>query len=187
MLKREIVRRSVPESYQSFHGLPEFLSRIYASRGIESPEELELGLKQLLDNRSLLGVDSACELLVSALTQDKKILIVGDFDADDNPDIIKWEKVYVSNKKTESIAWNKVRNSLTHYERDLMTQQRLGAGVTGEYLPQITPDSVIENWLSANELTWQKGFPSTSECEGEEGQLISEMHDPLLNDPDVLQ
>jgi single-stranded-DNA-specific exonuclease len=82
MLKREIVRRSVPESYQSFPGLPEFLSRIYASRGIESPEELELGLKQLLDNRSLLGVDSACELLVSALTQDKKILIVGDFDAD---------------------------------------------------------------------------------------------------------
>ncbi len=114
-------------------------------------------------------------------------LFTGDFDQDGNPDLIKWEKVYISNKKTESIAWNKVRNSLTHYERDLTTQKRLENGVTGEYLPQITLDVVIEGWLRENELTWQQGFPSRSECSGEEGKLIPEMHDPLLNDPDVLQ
>ncbi|GGY59564.1 hypothetical protein GCM10011297_35090 [Bacterioplanes sanyensis] len=114
-------------------------------------------------------------------------LFTGDFDQDGNPDLIKWEKVYISNKKTESIAWNKVRNSLTHYERDLATQKRLENGVTGEYLPQITLDVVIEGWLRENELTWQQGFPSFSECPREEGKLIPEIHDPLLNDPDVLR
>lgn len=114
-------------------------------------------------------------------------IFVGDFDDDGNPDIIKWEKVYRSNKKTASIAWNKVRSSLTHYERDLDAQKVTGAGVTGEYLPQITMDVIIEGWMRDRELTWQKGYPSKSECEGQEGQLIPEMHDPLLNDPDVLK
>ncbi|WP_229815830.1 hypothetical protein, partial [Bacterioplanes sanyensis] len=108
-------------------------------------------------------------------------------DKDGNPDLVKWQKAFVSNNKTESIAWNKVRNSLTHYERDLTTQKRLENGMTGEYLPQITLDVVIEGWLRENELIWQQGFPSFSECPGEEGKLIPEMHDPLLNDPDVLQ
>ncbi|WP_229815828.1 hypothetical protein, partial [Bacterioplanes sanyensis] len=108
-------------------------------------------------------------------------------DKDGNPDLVKWQKAFVSNNKTKSIAWNKVRNSLTHYERDLATQKRLENGVTGEYLPQITLDVVIEGWLRENELTWQQGFPSFSECPGEEDKLIPEMHDPLLNDPDVLR
>ena len=34
---------------------------------------------------------------------------------------------------------------------------------------------------------WQKGYPTLSEYPGEEGQPIPEMHDPLLNDPEVLQ
>lgn len=113
-------------------------------------------------------------------------LYTGDFDDDGNPDIIKWEKVYKSNKLTESPPWTKVRNTLIHYERDITAQKITEAGVTGEYLPQITPDVLIEGWLRANDLTWQKGFPSLSECEGQEGQLIPEMHDPLLNDEDVL-
>lgn len=114
-------------------------------------------------------------------------IFVGDFDDDGNPDIIKWEKVYRSNQKTASIAWNKVRSNLTHYERDLDVQKVTGAGVTGEYLPQITMDVIIEGWMRDRELTWQKGYPSKSECAGQEGLLIPEMHDPLLNDPDVLK
>lgn len=56
-----------------------------------------------------------------------------------------------------------------------------------EYLPQETEESQIQAWLSKNNHTWQTGFPSQSECAGQKGKLIPEMHDPLLNDPDVLR
>ena len=59
--------------------------------------------------------------------------------------------------------------------------------IDSEYKLQDTSAETVQNWLSTKNLTWQKGFPSLSECEGEEGQLIPEMHDPLLNDPDVLK
>ncbi|ASP40165.1 hypothetical protein CHH28_16435 [Bacterioplanes sanyensis] len=114
-------------------------------------------------------------------------VFVEDFDADDNPDVVVWSKTYVSNEAGKESGFHPVKNELKHYERDLTTQKRLENGVTGEYLPQITMDVVIEGWLRENELTWQQGFPSRSECPGEEGKLIPEMHDPLLNDPDVLR
>ena len=114
-------------------------------------------------------------------------IFTGDFDENGNPDIILWSKTYISNEKGGDKGFHLIRNELKHFERDLTAQKATGAGVTGEYLPQITTDVVIDNWLRANELTWSKGFPSTSECPGKEGQLIPEMHDPLLNDPDVLQ
>jgi hypothetical protein len=44
----------------------------------------------------------------------------------------------------------------------------------------------VKGWLTAKQLTWKKGYPSKSECAGQEGQFIPEMHDVLLNDPDVL-
>ena len=104
-------------------------------------------------------------------------LYVGDYDKNGNADIIVWRKLYISRMRTEEKGFKKVRDSLYHFEKTS----------TGECKQQITTDVVIENWLRDNELTWQKGFPSFSECEGEEGQLIPEMHDPLLNDPDVLK
>lgn len=55
------------------------------------------------------------------------------------------------------------------------------------YQPVTTSSELIKKWLTDNNLTWQKGFPSKSECKGQEGQLIPDMHDPLLNDPDVLK
>jgi hypothetical protein len=46
----------------------------------------------------------------------------------------------------------------------------------------------VKGWLTSNNLTWwKKGYPSKSECAGQEGQFIPEMHDPLLNDPEVMQ
>ncbi|MBQ0780221.1 MAG: hypothetical protein KBT79_05385 [Thalassolituus oleivorans] len=113
-------------------------------------------------------------------------LFVGDFDEDGNPDIVLWAKTYVSNEKDGNEGFTLLRSELKHYERDLMAQKMTEAGVTGEYLPQITTDVVIESWMRAENLTWSNGFPSKSECAGEEGKLIPEMHDPLLNDPDVL-
>ncbi|TCS40645.1 hypothetical protein [Reinekea marinisedimentorum] len=79
-----------------------------------------------------------------------------------------------------------IGQSFVHYERDLEAQWT-STVVTGQYLPQETDEATIQSWLSDKALTWSKSYPSVSECEGEEGELIPEMHDPLLNDPDVLQ
>ncbi|MFZ3194332.1 MAG: single-stranded-DNA-specific exonuclease RecJ [Moraxellaceae bacterium] len=62
--------------------LPPVLARIYAARGVQHPDELELGLKQLLPAQDLLGLPAALDRLEHALDQQQRILIVGDFDAD---------------------------------------------------------------------------------------------------------
>lgn len=114
-------------------------------------------------------------------------IYVDDFDSDNNLDFVVWRKIYKSNTPKGTAGFKLIRQEYKHYERNLTKQAGLKAGVTGEYLPQITTDVVIQSWLRDKELTWQKGFPSKSECAGQEGQLIPEMHDPLLNDPDVLK
>ncbi len=58
------------------------LRRVYAGRGITSAEALSLDLKSLLSPDGLFGVARACEVLQAALQQQKKILVVGDYDAD---------------------------------------------------------------------------------------------------------
>ncbi|WP_396587565.1 single-stranded-DNA-specific exonuclease RecJ [Bermanella sp. R86510] len=57
------------------------VQRILKSRGL-SQEQLDFSLKELADYRSLKGIDKAVELLNTAIKQNKRILIVGDFDAD---------------------------------------------------------------------------------------------------------
>jgi hypothetical protein len=90
-----------------------------------------------------------------------------------------WRKLYLSKLLSEPVAgFDKVSDTYYHYERK----------VTGEYeLKTDTAPETIQGWLTAKNQTWQSGFPSKSECAGQEGQLIPEMHDPLLNDPDVLK
>jgi len=114
-------------------------------------------------------------------------LYIADFDNDTHLDILVWRKVYQSNKKGEQEGFTLLRNEWDHFERNLEAQANSDTGVTGEYLPQNTEEDIIRGWLTENDLTWQKGYPSKSECPGEEGELIPEMHDPLLNDPDVLK
>lgn len=58
------------------------LQRIYAARNIKSETELDYSLQGLLPFGSLLGIEQAVNLLVNALQQNKKLLIVADFDAD---------------------------------------------------------------------------------------------------------
>lgn len=114
-------------------------------------------------------------------------IYVGDFDKDNNLDILVWRKIYISKLENDTQrGFTLLRNEWAHFERDLAAQKALSTGITGEYLPQNTAPATIQNWLSTANLTWQKGFPSQSECAGEEGKLIPEMHDPLLNDADVL-
>ena len=63
-------------------GLQPLLARIYAQRGIETMEELERGLAHMLPLGQLKGIESAAELLAEAISEQQRILIVGDFDCD---------------------------------------------------------------------------------------------------------
>lgn len=115
-------------------------------------------------------------------------LFVGDYDKDGNTDVLVWRKIYRSNNKSNPVlGFSLMRNEWQHFERDLVAQAALPAGITGDVLPQPTDAATIQSWLSENQLTWSKGYPSLSECAGQETQLIPEMHDLLLNDPDVMQ
>ncbi|MCO4167031.1 single-stranded-DNA-specific exonuclease RecJ [Actinobacillus suis] len=58
------------------------LNRLYQSRGISSPQELERTLQFLHRPHQLANIDAAVELLVDAYKQQLRIIIVGDFDAD---------------------------------------------------------------------------------------------------------
>ena len=75
-------RRSGPVSDLLGRNRHPVLARIYAARGITSPEDLDYRLTHLLSDESLLGVEAAVALLVEALEQRRRILVVGDFDAD---------------------------------------------------------------------------------------------------------
>lgn len=67
------------EFSESVHPL---LQRVYAARGISRDGDVERGMAGLLSPTLLKGIDSAVDLLVDALVNDERILVVGDFDAD---------------------------------------------------------------------------------------------------------
>lgn len=58
------------------------LASIYASRGVDTPEQLDYRAQNLLREDTLTGIPKAVSLLVTALDENKNIVIVGDFDAD---------------------------------------------------------------------------------------------------------
>lgn len=102
---------------------------------------------------------------------------LGDFNKDKVPDILVWRKRFESLATGASKKGFELRGeNFEHYSL-----------IDGEYQPQVTIPLQIKDWLADSELTWSKGYPSKSECAGHEGQLIPEMHEPLLNDPDVLK
>lgn len=61
---------------------PPLLQRLYAGRGVRSPDELDYGLRHLPHYSTFKGIDSACDLIESATHGGHRILVVGDFDAD---------------------------------------------------------------------------------------------------------
>lgn len=74
--------RPAPECLPDLGEMPPRLARMYAARGITSPDELDKRLTRLLPPHLLRGIDAATDLLESALTRQARLLIVGDFDAD---------------------------------------------------------------------------------------------------------
>ena len=78
----EIKRRPLADTSGFSSQTPELLQRIYASRGIHSEADLERGLKGLLTYQDLHGMPQTIETLVQALKDNRRIIVVGDFDAD---------------------------------------------------------------------------------------------------------
>ncbi|AXI01840.1 single-stranded-DNA-specific exonuclease RecJ [Aquirhabdus parva] len=75
-------KRPLPPIPSSFINLPQVLARLYASRGVQHIDELELKLSRLLPAQDLLGLDSAITQINAAIDAKQRILIIGDFDAD---------------------------------------------------------------------------------------------------------
>ena len=77
-----IRRREVPEHGPWSADVPTVLQRVYAARGVCSPEQAELKLARLLAPETLGNLEGAVALLIDAIDHDRNILIVGDFDCD---------------------------------------------------------------------------------------------------------
>ncbi|MGF6937714.1 single-stranded-DNA-specific exonuclease [Paraburkholderia sp. UCT70] len=63
-------------------GLHPVLARLYASRGVCLPEDVETGLARLVPPTELKGCDAAAALLADALQQQRRMLVVADYDCD---------------------------------------------------------------------------------------------------------
>lgn len=77
-----IEQRALPDVLPDLGDLPPLLTRLYASRGVQSVAELDKSLARLIPYQRLKGIDAAVALLVEALEKRQRILYVGDFDAD---------------------------------------------------------------------------------------------------------
>ena len=63
-------------------GVSPLLARLFAARGVKSAQELEVNLSQIIPPNTLTNNEAMAKLLADAIAENKKILIVGDYDAD---------------------------------------------------------------------------------------------------------
>ncbi len=78
----KIIRRDVPVDVDLIKDLHPVLGRVYQLRGIGRKQNLEYSLKHLLPFHLLSGMRKSVEILRLAIEQNKRITVVGDFDAD---------------------------------------------------------------------------------------------------------
>jgi single-stranded-DNA-specific exonuclease len=81
-LNRTIRRREAGGLAALPGDLHPLLKRLYANRGINEAEDLDLGLARLIPVSRLGGVDAAVDLLCEHFRRGTRIVVVGDFDAD---------------------------------------------------------------------------------------------------------
>ena len=81
-MNMKIKRRESEHQKVLLDSLHPVLQKIYASRNISSEKELDYSLAGLLSFNRLSGTGVAVDLLVTAIAQEKRILVVADFDAD---------------------------------------------------------------------------------------------------------
>jgi single-stranded-DNA-specific exonuclease len=63
-------------------GVHPLLARLFAARGVRSPDELDDGLARLLAPADLHGADAAARLLADTLAAKQRICVVADYDCD---------------------------------------------------------------------------------------------------------
>ncbi|RFS89555.1 single-stranded-DNA-specific exonuclease RecJ [Serratia marcescens] len=81
-IKTQLRRRPTADDTHLPASLPPLLRRLYALRGVQAEQELERGVKGMLPWQQLDGIDDAVSLLQQALADGRRIMVVGDFDAD---------------------------------------------------------------------------------------------------------
>ena len=81
-IKTQLRRRPAADDTHLPASLPPLLRRLYALRGVQAEQELERGVKGMLPWQQLDGIDDAVGLLQQALADGRRIMVVGDFDAD---------------------------------------------------------------------------------------------------------
>ncbi|MDT8207536.1 MULTISPECIES: single-stranded-DNA-specific exonuclease RecJ [Serratia] len=81
-IKTQLRRRPAADDTHLPASLPPLLRRLYALRGVQAEQELERGVKGMLPWQQLDGIDAAVSLLQQALVDGRRIMVVGDFDAD---------------------------------------------------------------------------------------------------------
>ncbi|MGK0667549.1 single-stranded-DNA-specific exonuclease RecJ [uncultured Serratia sp.] len=81
-IKTQLRRRPAADDTHLPACLPPLLRRLYALRGVQAEQELERGVKGMLPWQQLDGIDDAVSLLQQALADGRRIMVVGDFDAD---------------------------------------------------------------------------------------------------------
>ncbi len=79
----KLKRRKIPE-YNPLEnsGLSTLIQKLYVSRGITSIQQVEYKLKHLHTPEKLSGLKTAAEIIIQNLKDNRKIVVVGDFDAD---------------------------------------------------------------------------------------------------------
>ncbi len=77
---RRRVSAFVPQAWPA--GVHPVLARVYAARGVQGDDVLEPRLARMADPSALDGLEAACALLTDAIANDRRICIIGDFDAD---------------------------------------------------------------------------------------------------------
>ncbi|OOQ77641.1 single-stranded-DNA-specific exonuclease RecJ [Vibrio parahaemolyticus] len=78
----EIQRRPEPDLSLLPDSIPPILKRIYINRGITDIAQLETSARGLHSYQKLGGIEQAVELLFQAIQEQKRIIVMGDFDAD---------------------------------------------------------------------------------------------------------
>ncbi len=80
LLTRDIPPRSAWALEQS--GVHPLLARLYAARGVHTPDELDDALARLLPPTGLKGAQDAARLLADAIAANRRLCIVADYDCD---------------------------------------------------------------------------------------------------------
>ncbi|TDN69571.1 single-stranded-DNA-specific exonuclease RecJ [Paraburkholderia sp. BL10I2N1] len=83
-MTRIVTRACSPADAEALirHGLHPVLARLYASRGVCMPDEIETGLARLVPPVELKGCEDAAVLLADSIEGKRRMLVVADYDCD---------------------------------------------------------------------------------------------------------